>query len=125
MEEGQYRDTPLGTPQGGVISPLLANIYLHALDERWMREHAHLGMLVRYADDFVVMCDSARACEEAEQRIREILDEPCAWIAAVKKSRWSWPKASQRPDSGEVRQAPLLPPALACQAQHEEDPGTG
>jgi len=48
-----------GTPQGGVISPLLANCYLHILDRLWQRRHlkgklqAHL---VRYADDFVVMC---------------------------------------------------------------------
>jgi RNA-directed DNA polymerase len=63
-----------GTPQGGVISPLLANIYLHVLDERWTREHAHLGALVRYADDFVVMCDTAEQCEEAERVIRRILE---------------------------------------------------
>ncbi|MDQ3510572.1 MAG: reverse transcriptase domain-containing protein [Pseudomonadota bacterium] len=48
-----------GTPQGGVISPLLANCYMHILDRLWQRRHlkgklqAHL---VRYADDFVVMC---------------------------------------------------------------------
>ena len=58
-----------------MISPLLANIYLHVLDERWTREHAHLGTLVRYADDFVVMCDTAEACEEAERVVRAILDE--------------------------------------------------
>jgi group II intron reverse transcriptase/maturase len=75
MEAGVVRDTPLGTPQGGVISPLLANIYLHVLDERWLRDHTHLGTLVRYADDFVVMCDSASACAEAERRIEEILEE--------------------------------------------------
>jgi group II intron reverse transcriptase/maturase len=75
MEDGEVSATPLGTPQGGVISPLLANIYLHVLDERWTREYAHLGMLVRYADDFVVMCDSAKALKEAKSRIREILSE--------------------------------------------------
>jgi len=69
-----HRNT-LGTPQGGVISPLLANIYLHVLDSRWTREHAHLGTLVRYADDFVVMCDTAEACEEAERVVGAILDE--------------------------------------------------
>lgn len=74
MEEGSVRYPSLGTPQGGVISPLLSNIYLHVLDEAWTREHAHLGQLVRYADDFVVQCESAEACEEAEQRVREILD---------------------------------------------------
>ncbi len=73
MEEGRVHPTVLGTPQGGVISPLLANIYLHALDERWTREHSHLGMLVRFADDFVVMCDRAKASEEAERQARDIL----------------------------------------------------
>jgi group II intron reverse transcriptase/maturase len=73
MEDGTVYRTPEGTPQGGVISPLLANIYLHVLDKRWTLECSELGMLVRYADDFVVMCDSASACEEAERRIAEIL----------------------------------------------------
>jgi len=75
MEEGSVRRSTKGTPQGGVISPLLANIYLHVLDERWTREHAHLGTLVRYADDFVVMCDTAKSCEEAERVVRGILGE--------------------------------------------------
>ena len=56
-----------------MISPLLSNIYLHVLDTVWTRRYAHLGVLVRYADDFVVMCDTKAACEQAEQRVREIL----------------------------------------------------
>ena len=55
-----------------MISPLLSNIYLHVLDTVWTRRYAHLGVLVRYADDFVVMCDTKAACEQAEQRVREI-----------------------------------------------------
>ncbi len=51
MEEGMVRGTDLGSPQGGVISPLLANIYLDALDTIWERRCRHLGLLVRYADD--------------------------------------------------------------------------
>jgi RNA-directed DNA polymerase len=72
MEEGRVTATRAGTPQGGVISPLLSNIYLHVLDTVWTRRHAHLGVLVRYADDFVVMCDTKAACEQAEQRVRDI-----------------------------------------------------
>ncbi len=56
MEGGAVSPTVAGTPQGGVISPLLSNIYLHVLDTLWMRHSAPMGMLVRYADDFVVMC---------------------------------------------------------------------
>ena len=73
MEDGRVSATVAGTPQGGVISPLLSNIYLHVLDAVWTQRHAHLGVLVRYADDFVVMCDTKAACAEAEQRVRTIL----------------------------------------------------
>lgn len=73
MEDGQVRNTLSGTPQGGVISPLLANIYLHVLDETWEREYRHLGLLIRYADDFVVLCRTRAQAEEALRRVREIL----------------------------------------------------
>jgi len=46
--------------QGGVISPLLSNIYLHVLDVLWTRHSAPLGTLVRYCDDFVVICRTKR-----------------------------------------------------------------
>jgi group II intron reverse transcriptase/maturase len=72
MEEGRVSAMDTGTPQGGVISPLLSNIFLHVLDTLWTRRHAHLGELVRYADDFVVRCDTTAACEQAEQRVRAI-----------------------------------------------------
>jgi len=74
MEEGAVRGTDLGSPQGGVISPLLANIYLDALDGIWERRCRHLGILVRYADDFVVLCRSRADAEEALRRVRVILD---------------------------------------------------
>lgn len=73
MDDGTVRHPVAGTPQGGVISPLLSNIYLHVLDRVWTRQCAHLGTLVRYADDFVVMCPSAQACEEAQRRIEHVL----------------------------------------------------
>jgi len=74
MDEGREVSTVAGVPQGGVISPLLANIYLNYLDSVWRRQCAHLGVLVRYADDFVVMCRTAKECEEAERRVRIILE---------------------------------------------------
>ncbi len=73
MEDGAVHRTVAGTPQGGVISPLLSNIYLHVLDVLWTRHSAPLGTLVRYADDFVVMCRTKAACEQAEERIKVIL----------------------------------------------------
>ena len=73
MEEGQWTRTMAGTPQGGVISPLLSNLYLHVLDWVWEDRCAHLGTLVRYADDFVVMCDTKAHVEEARRRVGMVL----------------------------------------------------
>jgi group II intron reverse transcriptase/maturase len=73
MADGQWTATMTGTPQGGVISPLLSNIYLHVLDRVWEDRCAPLGTLVRYADDFVVMCDTKAAVEEARQRVSTVL----------------------------------------------------
>jgi group II intron reverse transcriptase/maturase len=73
MEEGVVTATMSGTPQGGVISPLLSNLYLHVLDTVWERRYSHLGVLVRYVDDFVVVCRTGESCEQAERRVTEIL----------------------------------------------------
>jgi hypothetical protein len=58
----------------GVISPLLANIYLDALDGIWERRCQHLGKLVRYCDDFVVMCRTRSQANEAMRRLEVIMD---------------------------------------------------
>jgi RNA-directed DNA polymerase len=73
MEEGVLRETVTGTPQGGVISPLLANIYLHVLDRTWAERG--VGTLVRYADDAVVMCRSREEAEAALGLVGEVLTE--------------------------------------------------
>lgn len=73
LAEGDYEETKQGTPQGGVISPLLANIYLHVLDMNWTGHYSHLGKLYRYADDFVVLCRYRRQAEEAMKAIRHIM----------------------------------------------------
>lgn len=79
MEEGVVSATTSGTPQGGGISPLLSNIYLHVFDVLWTRHSAPLGTLVRYADApsssewGVVMCRTRRDCEQAETRVKVIL----------------------------------------------------
>jgi RNA-directed DNA polymerase len=72
MEEGRLTERLSGTPQGGVISPLLSNIYLNVLDKLWERRWSRLGTLIRYADDFVIVCNTRAQCEEAERRVREI-----------------------------------------------------
>jgi len=64
-----------GTPQGGVVSPLLANIYLDDLDRIWQATCSHLGRLVRYADDFVILCRTRPQAAAALTKVREILGQ--------------------------------------------------
>ena len=71
MHEGEFRRSIAGTPQGGVISPLLSNIYLQALD-RAFADETH-GRLVRYADDFVVICRSEAQAEAAQELAGTVL----------------------------------------------------
>lgn len=73
MVEGRLGETVAGTPQGGVISPLLANIVLHELDRRW-DERAD-GVLVRYADDLVVLCRSRAQAESALVTVGALLSD--------------------------------------------------
>ena len=74
FEGGVVSDSEPGTPQGSPISPLLANIALHVLDEAWDREGgSRLGVLVRYADDFVVVCSSRGRAEAARVKAGKVL----------------------------------------------------
>lgn len=73
MEADGWRESLAGTPQGGVISPLLANIYLHELDRRWRAEGQDLGELVRYADDFVVLCTTEWKAKAARRLVEQVL----------------------------------------------------
>lgn len=72
MKDGEYIPTEKGTPQGGVISPLLANIFLHEFD-KVMVERGY--KLVRFADDFVVMTKSKRKAKRAYEVVKEIITE--------------------------------------------------
>jgi RNA-directed DNA polymerase len=73
LEGGAVRHAVTGTPQGGVISPLLCNVYLHRLDRRW--QTWKWGVLCRYADDLVVMCGSREEAEQALGALRSVLAE--------------------------------------------------
>ena len=132
MEEGEVRTTLAGTPQGGVISPLLSNIYLHVLDATWDAPAAPIsGMLVRYADDFVVMCDTQAACERG--RAARAGDPRTAGAGAapgedeaggalsreggLRLPRLPPAQAHERADLGEGAAARLLPPAVAVSAR--------
>ena len=68
MEDGAVRRDVIGTPQGGVISPCLCNVYLHRFDRQWAQRGD--GVVVRFADDLLAMCKT-RA--EAEASLRQIL----------------------------------------------------
>ena len=81
MEEGVFKPTTIGTPQGGVISPLLANIVLNHLD--W-RLHEHGYRFVRYADDFVVLCPTTAQAEEAWSLVTQTLHELGLALSAEK-----------------------------------------
>lgn len=74
LEDGVRNATEIGSPQGGVISPLLANIYLHVLDMFWAERYSSLGILIRYADDFVIICRTKRDAENALQTVKQIMD---------------------------------------------------
>ncbi len=72
MEDGMFKPSTVGTPQGGVISPLLANIVLNHLD--WRLEEAGF-QFVRYADDFVVVGRSESQVQEALAYVKQVLSE--------------------------------------------------
>ncbi len=72
MEDGVFKPTTVGTPQGGVISPLLANIVLNHLD--WQLDEAGFRF-VRYADDFVVLCRSKQQAQEAWNIVTRVTEQ--------------------------------------------------
>lgn len=78
MEEGKIRRQTTGTPQGGVISPLLANIYLNVLDRNWLKRRCHEreilnAHIVRYADDLVIMTN--KGIEKPLRTLKEELNQ--------------------------------------------------
>jgi group II intron reverse transcriptase/maturase len=81
MEAGVVRPTRVGTPQGGVISPLLANIALNSLD--WHLHDADVRF-VRYADDFVVLCTSEAQAQKAHDLVQQHLDRLGLTLSAEK-----------------------------------------
>lgn len=73
MDDGKYEESEIGSPQGGVISPLLANIYLNYLDTVWERNGQNLGKLVRYADDFVIISRTRKDAEHALKLVKAVM----------------------------------------------------
>ncbi len=73
MQDGAVTRSDTGTPQGGVISPVLCNVYLHRFDRQWT-QRGH-GVLVRYADDLLAICKTKREAESALEAFTAILAE--------------------------------------------------
>ena len=73
LEDGSVKRSGAGTPQGGVISPVLCNVYLHRLDRQWARRGT--GVLIRYADDLLVMCKTNQEAEDGLVALSTILGE--------------------------------------------------
>jgi group II intron reverse transcriptase/maturase len=102
MERKLFKDTRLGTPQGGIVSPLLANIYLHELD-KYMERYSALStkektarrragqanyVYVRYADDFVILCNGTRAQAEAlREEVRNFLSATLHLTLSMEKTK--------------------------------------
>lgn len=76
LEEGELSYPDRGSPQGAVISPLLANIYLHHVLDEWFMEEIRpqlkgKAFLIRYADDFVIGCEYESEARWLEEQVRE------------------------------------------------------
>ena len=85
-DQGMIYVRDKGTPQGGVISPLLANLYLHYAFDMWMkRTYPGIGF-ERYADDIVIHCRSLTEAQELKQRIELRLAE-CKLTASQEKTK--------------------------------------
>jgi len=75
MDGGVVSETEMGTPQGGVISPLLANVYLHEFDKFWKEQNEVQGKLIRYADDFVILFRTQKDANIGFRLVKEKLNE--------------------------------------------------
>jgi len=105
MEEGRFAQTDRGTPQGGVLSPMLANIYLHYILDLWFekrvkRQCKGFARLIRYADDFIVCFQSGSEARAFGEMLRQRLGKFGLRIAESKTriiefGRYVWEKAQR------------------------------
>ncbi len=105
MEEGKYLEVDKGTPQGGIISPILANIYLHYILDLWFEKVVKkqlngYAQLIRYGDDFIVCFQRGNEAKAFEEMLKERLDKFGLKIAEGKSrvigfGRYEWEKAQR------------------------------
>ena len=132
VEEGKdgkkrTEGSPKGTPQGGVISPLLANIYLHVLDRTWKLkrvEERYRARLIRYADDFMVLCQghTERVLKGTKTILRGLelsLNEEKTRVIDARKQRFHFLgftlEVKKNPKTGKM--FPLITPSKASMAE--------
>lgn len=84
LEDGIVHESYSGSPQGGVISPLLANVYLHPLDEL-MVSRGH--RITRYADDFVICCKSRKGAERILETVKKLLERELGLVVHPSKTK--------------------------------------
>lgn len=70
----EYRESEIGSPQGSSISPLLSNIYLNYLDLVWDKYYKHLGTLVRFADDFIIISKTKKEIYHEYNAVKKIFE---------------------------------------------------
>jgi group II intron reverse transcriptase/maturase len=106
MEEGKFIETDRGTPQGGILSPLLANIYLHYILDLWFervvkKQLKGFAQLIRYADDFIVSFQSGREAKAFGEMLKQRLSRFGLEVAEGKSriiefGRYVWQRAQQQ-----------------------------
>ena len=97
-KDGKVRIRALGTPQGGVISPILANLFLHYAFDEWMKRNFPRNPFERYADDIVVHCKTEKEAIQLKENIRKRLQE-CKLELHPDKTKIVYCKDSNRPGS--------------------------
>lgn len=99
-KDGSLKYPTKGSPQGGVVSPLLSNLYLHYAFDKWMSIYYSAIVFERYADDIVVHCTSKQEAEQLLDAIRERLKE-CGLRLHPEKTKIVYCKNSNRKDKHE------------------------
>ncbi|MGV6477379.1 group II intron reverse transcriptase/maturase [Azotobacter vinelandii] len=107
MADGQRVERTRGTPQGGVISPLLANLFMHYAFDRWVTEHLRSVRFCRYADDGVIHCKSQAQAEYVLRRLAARFGE-CGLELHPEKTRIVYCRDINRPDDHPVIQFTFL-----------------
>ena len=96
LSEGTLRERTRGTPQGGVVSPVLANLFLHHALDDWLRRHYPELQFERYADDAIIHCESEAQAREVREAVRRRLQE-CGLELHPEKTRIVYCKDDDRP----------------------------